>query len=241
MINLKSTILLRSVCSFIKLKRNSHRLNVVKLNRTLLDLKGSDTFQFLQGLITNDIRQFLSEFHLPNKQSIYSLLLQTNGRTLADFILYNYGKITEYKQRLKNGRLSNDDFEGDLNHSIILECDPNIKANLLKLLKIYKLKKNLELNENNRLSVWCIYSPDLQEFKLKEFKDDLLMLNKDPRLDHLGYRCLTTKEDTFEQLFDRLKSLNLIESKQNLNEVKLIDYIHHRYKLGIGEGMQRHL
>ena len=141
---LKSSYLLKDSLR----RRNLHRLNVVKLkNRSLLNLKGQDTFQFLQGLITNDIRQFLNKFNQSNgelvkqsvRKSIFSLLLQSNGRTLADFILHNVGKVTDYEQ-LSEGR--SNEFKGDPNHSILLECDSNIKTNLIKLFKIYKLKKS---------------------------------------------------------------------------------------------------
>ena len=216
-------------------QRALHQLNVVKLNRTLLSLRGPDAYQFLQGLITNDIRQLLDKFNLPVRQSIYSLLLQANGRTLADFLLHNVGKRTDY-ERLGDERSG--EFKGDPDHALLLECDPNLKANLSRLFKVYKLRKGVELSEENRRSVWCVYSPDLERTcELKEHRDDSLMLSEDPRLSHLGYRCVTTASG-YDQLIDRLQSLKLIDpAKHRLNEVDVADYVRHRYRLAIGEGI----
>ena len=232
--NFKASTCLWSCSSFRTISRGVHQLSVVKLNRTLINVRGADTFQFLQGLISNDIRQFMNNFRLPVRRSIYSLLLQTNGRTLADFILYNNGKQTDYKQ-LGNGRLSSD-FEGDQDHSVILECDTNIKSNLLRLLKLYKLKKNVEISENHQQSIWCIYAPDCKAFELRERNDDSVILTRDPRLSYLGYRCVSN-ESEFNQISNRLQSSLIKPDEHRLNEVKLPDYVHHRYRLGVGEGV----
>ena len=222
--------LVRNPCG----QRALHRLNVVRLNRSLLSLRGPHTYQFLQGLITNDIRQFLDKFHLPVRQSIYSLLLQANGRTLADFILHNVGKVTDYEQL---GDERSGEFKGDPDHALLLECDPNLKANLSRLFKVYKLRKNVELSEEDQRSVWCIWSPDLQPCDLKKHRDDSLLLSEDPRLSYLGYRCLSTAMN-YGQLVDQLQLLNIIDpAKHCLNEVDVADYVRHRYRLAIGEGI----
>lgn len=220
------------------INRNLHNLNVVKLNRCLLNLKGPDTYQFLQGLVTNDLRYFLNDFDSQRRQSIFTLLLQTNGRTFADLILYNVGKITDHKPA--NARAT--DLEGDQDHSIVIECDLNVKSNLLRLLKLYKLRKNLELNELADRSIWCVYSgleSDL-DYQIEDYKDDDLMINKDPRLTRLGFRCLTKISD-FNELKDRLNQLNLFKANDfALGEVKSADYVSHRFRLGVGEGLLDH-
>lgn len=231
----RSTNLLRCSSLLRNGRRGVHQLNAVKLNRALLSLRGPDTYPFLQGLITNDIRQFLDKFNLPVRQSIYSLLLQANGRTLADFLLHNVGKRTDY-ERLDDERSG--EFQGDPDHALLLECDPNLKANLSRLFKVYKLRKNLELSEEDRRSVWCVYSPDLERpCELSEHRDDSLLLSEDPRLSQLGHRCVTTAS-SYEQLTDQLHSLKLIDpAKHRLNEVDVADYVRHRYRLAIGEGI----
>lgn len=55
-------------------------------HRTIVKLQGQDTSPFLQGLITNDIG-LLEE---PGKAAMYAHMLNVQGRTLYDIILYRY-------------------------------------------------------------------------------------------------------------------------------------------------------
>lgn len=55
-------------------------------HRTIIKLQGEDTSPFLQGLITNDIG-LLEE---PGKTAMYAHMLNVQGRTLYDIILYRY-------------------------------------------------------------------------------------------------------------------------------------------------------
>lgn len=55
-------------------------------HRTIVKLQGQDTSPFLQGLITNDIG-LLEE---PGKTAMYAHMLNVQGRTLYDIILYRY-------------------------------------------------------------------------------------------------------------------------------------------------------
>src|SRR5688572_16147819 len=62
---------------------SSHLIATQLKSRSLIRLYGPDTWQFLQGLITNHIN------HLDAIPSIYSLILNHQGRVLYDVILYN--------------------------------------------------------------------------------------------------------------------------------------------------------
>lgn len=53
-------------------------------HRTLLKIQGQDTSSFLQGIITNDMGQ-LEE---PGCRAMYSHMLNVQGRTLFDIMLY---------------------------------------------------------------------------------------------------------------------------------------------------------
>jgi len=55
-------------------------------HRTLLKLEGRDTNSFLQGIITNDTG-LLEE---PGQRALYAHMLNVQGRTLYDIILYRY-------------------------------------------------------------------------------------------------------------------------------------------------------
>lgn len=55
-------------------------------HRTLLKIQGQDTSAFLQGIITNDM-DLLEE---PGRAAMYSHMLNVQGRTLYDIMLYRY-------------------------------------------------------------------------------------------------------------------------------------------------------
>ncbi|VDM97709.1 unnamed protein product [Thelazia callipaeda] len=85
-------------------------------HRGLLRLKGKDVMQFLQGLVTNDIR------HLADGQAQYALMLNSRGRVVEDFILYRQA----------------DD--------VLVESDRNKQADLQKLLELYKVHKDVSID-----------------------------------------------------------------------------------------------
>lgn len=53
-------------------------------HRALLNIRGQDTHSYLQGLVTNDVRA-LEE---PGHTALYTHLLNVQGRTLYDVIIY---------------------------------------------------------------------------------------------------------------------------------------------------------
>lgn len=55
-------------------------------HRTLIKIRGQDTSPFLQGIITNDM-ELLQEAGL---RAMYSHMLNVQGRTLYDIMLYRY-------------------------------------------------------------------------------------------------------------------------------------------------------
>lgn len=55
-------------------------------HRTLVKIQGADTSPFLQGIITNDM-ELLEE---PGTTAMYSHMLNVQGRTLYDIMLYRY-------------------------------------------------------------------------------------------------------------------------------------------------------
>ena len=59
-------------------------------NRKLVKLKGRDSFRFLQGMVTNDVRSIYSNlFNHFNHHCMYTFLLNSNGRVVADMFVYN--------------------------------------------------------------------------------------------------------------------------------------------------------
>ena len=84
-------------------------------DRSVLQLRGKDTRNFLQGLITNDVRKVTDE------QAIFAAMLNAQGKLLHDFFLLA---------------------EGD---DIYLEGEAGQMDALTKLLSLYKLRADVTL------------------------------------------------------------------------------------------------
>lgn len=96
---------------------------MIKLQSTLIEITGKDSFKFLQGLVTNDINLLT-----PNlSNTVYSLILTPKGRYLFDIFIY---KIN--------------------NESFLLEVEEQDAPLLFETLKKYTLlsKITISLKEN---------------------------------------------------------------------------------------------
>jgi transferase CAF17, mitochondrial len=174
-----------------------NRLFSLNTCRSLVRCAGTkgETSQFLQGLITNDIN------HLSKDNScIYALFLGRNGRVLYDSIVY---------------KTSSQDLEKD---EFLIECDNSIVPNLIKHLKIYRIRKNIDISISDEHDLYCFdaESPQSSSSELRLFSD--------PRLKSIGSRIIAQKG------FD-------VKNNLKLNEASNDDYVQHRYKLGICEGV----
>jgi folate-binding protein YgfZ len=209
------------------ISRQTNTKNLVHLEqRALLRLTSNDVLPFLQGLTTNDMKHFEK-----GAVSIYSVLLNIKGRVLYDIIIY---KVREKE-------------------IFYIECDRAMILNLIKHLKMYKLRKtiNIQTMENN-MKVWSLYDTnviyqnycDLQNNnKLKEKKCPYEINNKlsnlvdninvynDPRIFELGLRILTGSNIKHSEIIKHLGPNILIEKN-------ISNYIAFRYKLGVGEGVK---
>lgn len=100
-------------------------------SRSLVRIRGAEARPFLQGLITNDLG------HLENRPAIYTLLLNHQGRVLFDALLFNVA----------------DDKE-----SLLLECDSSFRSKVVGHLKLYRLKKKVDIEVEDKLAVWAVYN-----------------------------------------------------------------------------------
>ncbi|MBT3660333.1 MAG: folate-binding protein YgfZ [Rhodospirillaceae bacterium] len=85
--------------------------------RGLLKVSGPDAGEFLQGLISNDINLVSAE------RTIYAALLTAQGKFLFDF------------------------FISSLNGDLVLECEHDRLADLMKKLTMYKLRADVQLKD----------------------------------------------------------------------------------------------
>lgn len=171
-------------------------------NRRLLNVSGPEAGLFLQGLITNDMRHFEE-----GAKSMYAMFLNNKGRVLYDTMIHTV----------------------DETESFMIECDKNITTQLLRHLKLFKLKRKIEISDASQdYNLWAYISPqnilpDLNDHNTK------IYIFKDPRLSELGYRILSPA------CFERSYITNII-GKDVVIEKSEDGYKILRYKLGVSEG-----
>ena len=151
-------------------------------DRGILYINGSDTSEFLQNLITNDI------YKVNDKNSCYASLLTPQGKFLYDFIIVKH----------KNG--------------FFLDCEKSIAEELYKKIVSYKLRSKIEiLNLSNEFVVATFSHSKFLEFQgakslagfTAKYREDPVFL--DPRNKELGGRLIIN----LEKLYLSLKKLNL--------------------------------
>ncbi|CAL1579451.1 unnamed protein product [Knipowitschia caucasica] len=140
-------------------------------HRALLKIHGPDTSAFLQGIITNDMR-LLEE---PEQATLYSHLLNVQGRTLFDVLLY----------RLQ---------EADSLCGVLLECDGGLTNSLLKHLKIYKIRRKVTVEPCPELSVWAVLPGEASKPELLT-PEKATALEADPRTESMGWRLVMDKSE----------------------------------------------
>ena len=161
-------------------------------DRAILYLNGSDTKEFLQNLISNDINK------VSETNTCFTSLLSTQGKFLYEFIIIKH----------KSGYL--------------IDCEKSQSDGLYKQLSIYKLRSKVEiLNLSNEFVVAAFShekfltfdeAEDIPGFTLK-YREDPIFL--DPRNKQLGARLIIN----LEKLYLSLKKLDLHDS--NLNDYYL--------------------
>jgi len=134
-------------------------------DRTVISISGSDRKDFLQGIITNDINL------VTTNKSIYACLLTPQGKFLFDFFI----------------------LEGP-EQNFLLECDKEDCSGLIKRFKMYKLRSDIQIKEENYRVVAIFneeYSENLpmEEGQVKPLTDTGYVY-RDPRLDQMGWRAL---------------------------------------------------
>ncbi|XP_026478809.1 putative transferase CAF17 homolog, mitochondrial [Ctenocephalides felis] len=193
-------------------------------HREIVQVKGPEVAQFMQGLITNDINH-LAEGHMP---SMYTMFLNTRGRVMYDGIVYSTQNPDTY----------------------LIECDSESAQILQKHLKMYRIRRKIDVEAlGSEYKIWVLFD----KTSVNELSKPLTILRqqfacpcadpkepvskqhefhvvRDPRLAALGLRFITQKNYNSE---DITKILGLPEDVANKPECT---YRMHRYRLGIGEG-----
>ncbi|XP_078583504.1 iron-sulfur cluster assembly factor IBA57, mitochondrial-like isoform X2 [Branchiostoma floridae x Branchiostoma japonicum] len=194
-LNCPTKLLARTFCS--NTATEDVKAKCVRLEeRSLVRVAGSDTIPFLQGLVTNDVTSLNEE-----NRALYTMILNVQGRVLYDILMYNLQS------------------NPDSLPSLLLECDHSVVPALIKLLKMYKIRKKVDIcSVADEYTVWALL-PGTSDPPV--FVSNTGLSVTDPRLPDLGNRVV-------------LKSgTNLFDCVEGTSE----DYHTHRYQLGVGEGV----
>ena len=89
-------------------------------SRGLVRVRGPEASPFLQGLVTNDMRHFED-----GAQAIYAMMLNNKGRVLFDLLIHRH----------------------DDDRSFFLEVDRSLSSKLQSLLKIYRVRRAIEIDD----------------------------------------------------------------------------------------------
>ena len=164
-------------------------------DRGIIYIYGPDVKEFLQNIITNNLDK------ISDNQSIYSSLLTPQGKYLFDFILIKHNK------------------------GYLIDCEKIELENLIKLLKVYKLRSKIEiLNLSNEFVVASISYEQYLSLKNNQtpgftfrYREDPILL--DPRHIKLGARLISN----LEKLYSSFKELNLKIANRSIYYKKSFD------------------
>lgn len=98
-------------------------------DRSLIMITGSDSFEFLQNLITCNLNE------LQQNEMTFGALLTPQGKVLFDF----------HVKRIKNNYL--------------LDVSSQSRGDLIRHLDIYKLRSNVKISEENELDIFATWNP----------------------------------------------------------------------------------
>ena len=133
--------------------------------KSILRITGKDSAKFMQGVITNDI----SKLRPGGQRSLFSMLLNSQGRVLFDAFIYCVpGETDEY----------------------FLECDKGAVDDIIKHLKTYKLRAKVNFEDASKdVEPWVFFSEN-DCTSIEMIRNENILATKDPRLDHLCIRMI---------------------------------------------------
>jgi len=182
-------------------------------HRAVLTLAGPDVRNFLQGIVSNDVERVSTD------RALWTAFLTPQGKFLYEFFLVE----RPGGDPSANGRAT----------LLWLECEAERRADLLRRLKMYKLRAKVELSDaDDELAVAALFGPgacealgleDAAPGLACEFAGGVAFL--DPRLAALGARVLLPRDGARDALQDA-----------GFTEVGLAEYDGLRIGLGVPDG-----
>ena len=209
-------------CSFCSQRKSVSYLLTKLSNRKLIKVNGEASYDYLQGMITNDTRHLKNTLETSvNLNAIFAFVLNHLGRIMCDVFVYKGNDIE--------------------NNELFVEVDTELYDGVFNYLRIYKVKRKV-LIEKVDLTAWSLFPEDISsvnEFNQKYVDHELdseTIIVKDPRLKEMGFRILS--KYSYENK-DKISGLLKLKGFQ-VKHSSLNDYERHRYQLGVGEGAKDH-
>lgn len=205
---------IRPFSKSISSKRNLFFENL-SYNRGLIQVSGDGIYEFLQGLITNDISHLKSN---NANNAIFTMFLNKQGRVLFDTILY----------KLEN-----------TNTSCFIECDRAIENQLRQHLIFFRVRKKINIDiVTDVFNIWACFSDDDRHQSTaikplpaeKNISYEHIYACLDPRLNKLGMRLITPQNLQFKDI------QHVDENAAHLLSNETYNYKTHRYANGVCEG-----
>ncbi|CAN4127544.1 unnamed protein product [Withania somnifera] len=251
LLSLKFNSTIHKKCFFSHLQNAGPMASLLE-TRSVIRFSGPDTFKFLQGLVTNDVRRLedprpedrttLGTTNVPffSVPPVYAALLSPQGRFLFDMFLYRPPKADEKLDRDGSGP-GHDHGEVEL----FADVDGSELDELMQTLKKYRLRSKVEIESvGDDFSCWQRFGNDLAQKSSEE--PDAASLGwgggfdssgqsssqgnnrgwlwyRDPRLDCLGFRGIFPSNTTPP----------LVEADKETNEE---NYLLWRLEKGVAEG-----
>ena len=138
------------------------------VNRSVIRVQGTESAEFLQGLMTNDI-QHLTHNGV-NDSAIFAMFLNTQGRVMFDtFISKNKIDDQEY----------------------LIDCDREMSGKLVKHLKMYRVRRKLTIDVEENDHIMAVFHP---ENVIDEIPDDFKckISYNDTRVKDMGFRVISS-------------------------------------------------
>lgn len=221
---------IRQIRTLLNLYRSfsSNSANVIEniANRALIRVSGSESSQFLQGLITNDMN------HLEHGMGcMYTMFLNVKGRVLYDSIIYKTSEADTF----------------------FLECDTAGIDSLCRHLKMYRVRRKVNIDSLvEDYNIFALFNMNNIESVKQENKDSVLpgvivpcdllkttlpdsgstkvyrdlFIYRDPRISYLGSRIIAPKSANVEEQISNIVAVQPTQS-----------YKRFCYYLGVGEGV----
>ncbi len=162
--------------------------------RGVLRIAGEDRVSFLQGLVTNDVARAAAG------QPVYSALLTAQGRFLHDFFIVPQSD------------------------ALLLDCEAERRADLMRRLSMYKLRAKATIEDKtDSFAVILLWGDGLEPGSLSS--NDAAAIYADPRLPALGARAIVAADSAASWI-----------AKHGLNAADEDAYDRHRIALGVPDG-----